>query len=347
MAKYTAQELKKFTAALLTAAGSDHAEALVVADNLINANLRGIDSHGLVRIGDYIERIKNGVIISPGTTTVLRSMPATALLDGGNGWGAVVGRQAMDMAIEKAQTHGVGVVTVVNSNHFGYAGYYGEMALAKDMIAIVMTNSTPLMIPTGGREIALGTNPICICAPAGTEAPFLYDGATTVVARGKVTVAAKKGAKIPLTWGVDAAGKPTDDPTAVAGLSPFGGYKGYDLAVAVDILSGILGGGPFGRHVGVLAMATTPQEVGHFFMALNIEAFRDLAGFKAEMDNMLRELRAIAPAPDGPGVLIAGDPERRERASREAQGIPLPVEIEADLARMAAAVGVQMPQPLL
>lgn len=346
MARYTPDSLKEFTAAALTAAGSDPAEAVVVANNLIGANLRGIDSHGLVRLPVYVERMRRGVIDTPAHVTIARQMPAAALLDGGNGWGAVVGRQGMEMAISMAAANGVGVVTVVNSNHFGYAAHYGEMALARDMIAIVTTNATPLMIPTGGREVALGTNPICICAPAGQEPPFVFDGATTVVARGKITVAAKKGLRIPTNWGVDAQGHPTDDPAAVTGLSPLGGYKGYDLAVAVDILSGVLGGGPFGQYIGVLGAAEGPQRVGHFFLALNIEAFRDIAGFKQDMDKMLRELRANPAAAGSHGVLIAGDPERSEHAARRSSGVPVPAEIEADMARLADEYKLTMPVPL-
>jgi LDH2 family malate/lactate/ureidoglycolate dehydrogenase len=252
----------------------------------------------------------------------------------------------MELALEMASTNGLGAVTVVNSNHFGYAAYYGEMALARDMIAIVMTNANSLMAPFGGRDAALGTNPICICAPAGEEPPFMFDGATTVVARGKITVAAKKGIKIPSDWGVDAAGHPTDDPNAVVSLSPLGGYKGYDLAVAVDILSGVLGGGPFGPYIGVLGAAQGPQQVGHFLLALNVEAFRDLSGFKRDMDRMLRELRAIPAATGSAGVLIAGDPERAEHAARLGGGVPVPAEIEADLRRLAVEYNLVMPEPL-
>ncbi len=215
------------------------------------------------------------------------------------------------------------------------------------MIGMVMTNATSLMIPHGGIQPYLGTNPICVCAPAGEEPPFVFDGATTVVARGKITVAAKMGAKIPLDWGVDAQGHPTDKPGDVVALSPLGGYKGYDLAAAVDILSGVLAGGPFGQYIGVLGAVAGPQRVGHFFLALKIEAFRDLAGFRADMDTFLRELRSQPPAPGSKGVLVAGDPERAEMAARLAGGIPVPDEIEADMRRLAEQFGVAVADPIV
>ncbi len=335
MARYDFESLKGFTAKVLTGAGSEETEAALVAENLVSANLRGIDSHGVVRLPVYVERVRKGLIVTPAATRVVRQMPAAALLDGGNGWGAVVGSQGMRMALDMAAHTGVGAVTVINSNHFGYAAFYGEMALRRNMIGVVMTNANALMIPYGGQKPYLGTNPICICAPAGAEAPFVFDAATTVVARGKITVAEKKGVKIPLDWGVDASGKPTDVPKDVVALSPLGGYKGYDLAVAVDILSGVLGGGPFGQYIGVLGAAAGPQKVGHFFLALTLEAFRDLAGFQKDMDAFLRELRTQPPATGNRGVLVAGDPEREQMAAWSAGGIPVPGEIEVDMRRLA------------
>ena len=335
MKRYDFGALKDFAAAVLTAADSHPGEALVVADNLTSANLRGIDSHGIVRLPIYERRLTQGQISSPCDMRVLRETSATALLDGANGWGAVVGVAGMELAITKARDSGVGVVSVVNSNHFGYAAYYGEMALAEDMIGMVFTNANALVIPFGGTMPFMGTNPICICIPAGTEPPFVFDAATTVVARGKISVAVKRKTKIPLDWGVDKNGVPTDDPEKVAYLSPLGGYKGSDLAIAIDILSGILGGGPFGPMIGVLERPERPQQIGHLLMALRIDAFRDPAEFKRDLDEMCRQLRAQPPAPGADGVQIAGDPERRQMAERSADGIPVPVEIEADLMRLA------------
>jgi L-2-hydroxycarboxylate dehydrogenase (NAD+) len=345
MRYYGFDQLQSFVAGILSAAGSDQGEAQVVAANLVGANLRGIDSHGIVRLPIYEQRLRRGIITSPAGITLPSQAKATALMDGGNGWGAVVGRAGMELAIAKARDTGIGAVTVINSNHFGYAAFYGEMALEQGLIGVVMTNANALMIPHGAREAALGTNPICVCVPALEEPPFVFDAATTVVARGKITVAAKQGTRIPLEWGVDASGQPTDDPRAVKYLSPFGAYKGYDLAVVVDILCGVLGGGPFGRHIGVLDTPVAPQQVGHFFLALDIAAFRDEQEFRRDMDRMLRELRASAPAAGSAGVLIAGDPERAQKARRTAEGIPVGPEIESDLLALAEKYAVEAPQP--
>lgn len=342
--RYHHAALQGLTAQVLAAAGSDPDEARLVAANLVGANLRGIDSHGIIRLPVYAGRIGSGAISSPAVPEVLREGAATAVLDGRNGWGAVVGARGMQLALDKARTAGIGAVTVLNSNHFGYAAHYGQMALEAGMIGVVLTNANALMIPYGARQAALGTNPICVCVPAGEEPPFVFDAATTVVSRGKVSVAAKMGAAIPPDWGVDAGGRPTTDPRQVEFLSPLGGYKGYDLAVAVDILCGILPGGPWGRHIGVLESAPGAQEVGHFFWALDIAAFRDPAEFRRDMDRMLRELRSMPPAEGAAGVLIAGDPERAHLAQRLRDGIPVPLEVEADLARLAGRYGLAMPE---
>jgi len=346
MRYYVSEQLSGFVAAVLAGAGSDQDEARTVAAHLVGANLRGIDSHGIVRLPIYERRLVRGVINTPARITVVREAKATALLDGGNGWGAVAGTAGMRLAIAKARQTGVGVVTVTRSNHFGYAAYYGAMALEEGMIGMVMTNANALMIPHGGREPALGTNPICIAVPALEEPPYVFDAATTIVARGKITVAAKEGRTIPPEWGVDEHGLPTDNPRAVKYLSPMAAYKGYDLAVAVDILCGVLGGGPWGRHIGVLESPAGPQEVGHFFMAVDIGAFRDADAFRRDMDLMLRELRATPPIAGGSGVMIAGDPERAHEARRRIEGIPVPPEIEEDLRRLSEQYGLAMPDPM-
>lgn len=343
---YRWQSLTDFAAGLLAVAGSDAGEARIVANNLVQANRRGIDSHGLIRLPVYIRRLGAGKIVSPAPVSIVHQTAATALVDGGGGWGAVVGKSAMELAVSKAREAGCCAVAVRNSNHFGYAAWYGQMAIAEGMIGIATTNASPIVTPYGGREPLLGTNPICICAPAADEPPFVYDGATTVVARGKVDLAASEGRRIPPGWGVDAWGRETTDPREVANLLPLGGYKGYDLAVAVDILAGVLAGGAYGPAVGSLRDPDRPHVVSHFFCALNVAAFRDPQDFRTDMDRMIRRLRESPPAESETGVLIAGDPERAAQAERDATGIPLPDQVEADLRRLAAALGVPFPDAL-
>ncbi|MDP2873244.1 MAG: Ldh family oxidoreductase [Bacillota bacterium] len=345
MANYRWDSLRSFVAAVFKSAGSDPEEALLVADNLVRANMRGVDSHGVMRVPSYLRRLKTGLIATPASMRVVRETPVTAVLDGANGWGAVVGKAAMDLAMAKAGAVGMGAVGVVNSNHFGYAAYYGEMALAQGLIGIALTNANPVVPAFGGRVAVEGTNPICICVPAGKEPPFVFDAATTVVARGKVDLAIKKGISIPDNWGLTADGLPTTDPSAVVLMQSLGGYKGFDLAVAVDILCGVLNGGPFAADVGRLREGDTPQYVGHFLLAIKIEAFREPAQFRADMDSLLCQLRQ--PRADGQGhTLVAGDPERAAFAERQQHGVPLPDEIERDLRQLAAEAGLCFPDPV-
>jgi len=337
--------LRSFVADVFTAAGSDPGESKVVTDNLVRANLRGVDSHGVMRVPSYLRRLKSGLITTPVSLRVIRETAVTALLDGGNGWGSVVGKAAMELAISKAGASGLGAVAAHHSNHFGYAAYFGEMALAHNMIGIALTNANPLVPAFEGRTPVQGTNPICICVPAGEEPPFVFDAATTVVARGKIDLAMKKGIAIPEDWGLDANGLPTTDPAAVVMLRSLGGYKGFDLAVAVDILCGVLAGGPFAADVGRLKEGNTPQNIGHFLLAIKIEAFRDPAEFRSDMDSLIRQLRQ--PRADGSGhTLVAGDPERAAMADRMEYGIELPEEIEQDLRRIAGELGLVFPEPL-
>jgi LDH2 family malate/lactate/ureidoglycolate dehydrogenase len=298
-----------------------------------------------MRVPSYLRRLKAGLIETPVSMRVERETPVTALLDGGNGWGAVVGKAAMELAIGKAHAVGLGAVAVHHSNHFGYAAYFGEMALEHSMIGVALTNANPLVPAFEGRIPVQGTNPICVCAPAGEEPPFVFDAATTVVARGKIDLAVKKGISIPADWGLDAGGLPTTDPAAVVMLKSLGGYKGFDLAVVVDILCGVLAGGPFASDVGRLKEGNAPQLIGHFLLAIKIEAFRDPVAFRADMDSLIRQIRQ--PRADGSGhTLAAGDPERAAMADRMESGIELPQEIELDLKRIAAGAGLVFPNPI-
>src|SRR5450756_503724 len=221
------------------------------------------------------------------------------------------------------------------------------MALEHDMIGITMTDSPPLMAPWGGRKGFLGTNPLSIAAPAGKERPFVFDMATSVVARGAVILAAKKGEQIPPTWAVDKDGLPTTDAKAAleGAVLPLGGHKGFGLAMAIDILSGILASGPFGPHIGELYNNPTKQQkVGHFFGAFKIDQFRSVKEFKADMDAMIRELKA---QPLGKGfdkIMVAGDPEANTEANRRANGVPLSDAVVGDLTKLGASVGLNFAQ---
>ena len=246
--RFDGARLAAFCTAVLERVDVPREHAETVARSLLAANLRGVDTHGMTRLPIYVERLRAGLINGRVSGTVVAEGPTTAVFDGENGLGQVVGTKGMQLAIAKAESAGVGFVTVRNSNHYGTAAYYAMMALAHDMIGVSITNSPPLMAPWGGRKGFLGTNPLSIAVPAGEERPFVFDMATSVVARGAVILAAKRGDAIPPTWAMNKDGEPTTDAKAAleGAVLPLGGHKGFGLAMAIDILAGVLAGGPFG-----------------------------------------------------------------------------------------------------
>ena len=252
----------------------------------------------------------------------VRQTPGACVLDAHNGWGAVAGLAGMREAIARARQVGTGVAVVRHSNHFGIAAYYAQEAVVAGMIGVAMTNASANMSPWGGRQPYFGTNPICVAVPAGKERPVIYDGATSVVAIGKLVLAAKKGEQIPPTWAADQSGQPTTDPkvaVAAGNLLPMGGYKGYGFALIVDVLSGILAGAAFGSHVSNLRKLDAPQNVGHFFAALDIGAFADPAEFQGEMEQLVREIKNSPRAPGSERIYLPGEIEWEfeERRCRE------------------------------
>lgn len=337
--------LTGFTQAVFEQLDVPPADAAVAAAVLLHADVRGIDSHGVARIDWYADLIRTGKVRIQPDWRVVRETPATATVDGGGGLGMVVGQRAMALAIAKARAVGGGLVTVTNSWHYGIAGYYAERALAHDMIGLSMTNASPLATPTFGREPRLGTNPLAVAIPAGEELPFLLDMATTVVAGGKLALAIREGKPIPAGWALDQAGRPTTDARvglASRNLLPLGSvperssYKGYGLAVVVDVLCGVLSGMGHSPRLGWL-------QAGHFFGALRVDAFRPLAEFAGGMDALIRDLHATPPAPGYDRVLVAGEREWLAEQDRQAKGIPLFPSVVTMLAGLGAELGVPFP----
>jgi len=316
-------------------------DAALTADLLVAADLRGIDSHGVARLKRYVDGLRAGVMIANPRVQVIKETLSTALIEGGGGLGQPIGVRAMRLAMDKAQEVGAGFVAVRNSNHYGIAGYYAMMALEQDLIGISMTNASPLVVPTFGREAILGTNPISVAAPAGQERPFVLDMATSVVPRGKLELYHLLGKPIPKGWATDERGLATTDPGLVVrnvrqrsggGLLPLGGkgeelggHKGYGLALMVDILSGVLGGTGYADRVHPKGEEgkVKPGNVGHFFGALLIEAFRPLDEFKANMDDLIRRLKGLAKAEGESRIYIHGEKEWEMEEERGKRGIPL------------------------
>ncbi|HTX88138.1 MAG TPA: Ldh family oxidoreductase, partial [Bacteroidales bacterium] len=260
--RFKREDLMNFIIRYMTKLGVPEEDARIVGKVLLCADIRGVESHGMHRLGSYYgSRLQKGYMNPLTPYKIITETPSTALIDGGNGMGQVVSHKAMRMCIEKAKKAGIGAITIRNSNHFGIAGYYSLMALEEGMIGLSMTNSQPLVAPTYGRTAILGTNPIALAAPSGKERPFLLDMATSAVAYGKIQVYEKKKEHIPIGWGIDEEGQVTNDPSKIrpgghGALLPLGGmeitagYKGYGLAVMVEILCSALSGGNFLTNVG-------------------------------------------------------------------------------------------------
>ncbi len=346
---YPVEALKDYVLRFFTALGVPEIDARIAADVLVSADLRGVNSHGIIRLHTYYgNRLRQGYIDPMSPVKTLLESPATLALDGGNGMGQVVAYRAMSRCIEMADETGLAVTTVRNSNHFGIAGYYAMMALPQDMIGISLTNSRPLVTPTFGSRPALGTNPIAVAIPAGEERPFVLDMATSIVPIGRVAVYEKAGEPIPRGWGLNANGELTTDPAEVingGSLLPLGGpaelrgYKGYGLSLLVDLLSGVLAGAAFGDQVGAPSKER-PADVGHFFAAIKIENFRPVDFFKRDMDDYLRTLKATPKLPGQDRIYIHGEKEFELAEHYQREGVPLMTEIVESLKAAGEEAGV-------
>jgi L-2-hydroxycarboxylate dehydrogenase (NAD+) len=334
MAKYYFQQedLKQYIIHYFIRWAVPAEDAAIAADVLLSADARGVDSHGVIRLNSYYgSRLRKGLINPLSPITILKETPTTLAIDGNNGLGHPLGVKAMQRCIEKASTIGLAFATVRNSNHYGIAGYYAMMALPHDMIGISFTNSGPLVAPTHGRKAMLGTNPIAVAVPALSQRPFVLDMATSIVPIGRVTVYQKEGKPIPAGWGVNSKGVITEDPSQVidgGALMPLGGseimrgYKGYGLALLVDIFAGVLADAGFSDNV-TGSSSNEPAKVGHFFGAIKIDAFREINGFKQSMDELLVKLKTSPKAEDEERIYIHGEKEF-ENADRSAmEGVPL------------------------
>lgn len=319
-----ADRLTKIGAALLRAAGASKDEADAVAVGCINANLAGHDSHGIIAIPTYIDRIKVGHIVPGEKWTIVQESPATTVIDGHWGFGFYVNAKAMELTIEKAKKSNVAACTVFRQSHVGRLAAYPLMAARAGMIGIATADSgrsSKVVAPFGGREARLGTNPISIAVPSDLDGPIYLDMATSAVAAGKVSLAAARGEQIPQGWVVGKDGKLTTDPKQLkqgGALLPLGGtegYKGSGLAAMVEILCGILTGLGFGVE------PTGRHNDGTFMAVFNVEAFRPLKDFKKEVADFAHYLNATPPSEGSKGVLYPGEIENRTEAARAKSGI--------------------------
>jgi LDH2 family malate/lactate/ureidoglycolate dehydrogenase len=337
---FPARAVEEFCVNVLTKAGLSPDCSAIVAESLLCAEMRGIKSHGVLRLESYIQRCEAGVMNIQAPITTEMDNVAVALLNANNTFGSIAGHRAMMLAIGKAKQYGTGVVAVKNSNHFGIAAYYSLMVLKEDMVGCVLTNAAPAMAVYGTKTPLIGTNPLSVAIPAGDQPPIVLDMATSVVARGKIIYSALTGHKIPLGWARDSEGKPTvDAQDALKGsLEPIGGVKGSALSLIIDIICGIVTDTVLTGGVRNLADIKGPAKIGHFFAALNVSRFIDMALFKANVDRVIRNIKSLAPVDGGP-VYLPGEIEYLcSKRSRE-EGIPLENEVIRSLNAVATRYG--------
>jgi ureidoglycolate dehydrogenase (NAD+) len=327
------ERLEAFTVECLEKLGLQSADARLVAQTLVAANLRGVDSHGVVRLPHYATRLRNGSVKARPNITVKRTAPSAAAVEGDAGMGQLVAARAMNEAIKLSKEAGVGAVVARNSSHCGACAWFVEMAVREGMIGVALTHTDSIMVPPGMKRIFLGSNPIAFGAP-GEREPVVIDMSTTHVAWGKILVARQEGKSIPPDWGVDRDGRPTTDPHAVVGLAPTGSHKGYALAAMVEILCAQLAGVPFGRHVTrMYGELDKPRNLGHFMLALDVSRFSDKKFFLSQIEAFRNEIHAE-------GALAPGDPERVTAERRAREGLPIPENTLAELHALAHELGV-------
>jgi LDH2 family malate/lactate/ureidoglycolate dehydrogenase len=326
-------------------------DATIAADVLVAADLRGVESHGVARLHHYVAHLRQGLVEREAHLRVVREMPAALTIDGGNGVGMVAAYQAMRTCIARAMQYGSAAVAVRYSNHFGIAGYYAMMALPHDLIGVAMCNASPTVVPFGGSEAMLGTNPIAWAIPCGAEPAIVMDMATSGIAYGKIEVALRVGAPLPPGWALGADGQPTADAAEafrarrllpLGGLVEGTGYKGYALATVVEALSHALAGAASSMEViGVHGRDARPSNIGHFFAAYRVDAFRDVDEFKQDMDALVRTLRACPAQPGVERVLLPGEKEHLLSIQRGREGIPLHAKVVASLREIAAELQLE------
>lgn len=354
---YSYQQLSDFTKAVFEKIGCSPEHADTATKALLSADVRGIDSHGVARLSGYVRLWEAKRVNATPAIKIIHETPSTAVVDGDSGLGLVIAPFAMQIAIEKAKQVGTGWVSVQNSNHFGIAAHHAMMALEHDMMGIAMTNASPLVAPTFSIDKMLGTNPICVAAPAGKEPAFVADLATTTAANGKLEILQRKSLDTPTGWVQDAEGNSSNDPHILkkgGALLPLGGdrdhgsHKGYALGAVVDIFSALLSGAnyapwvpPFPAYVPMPAQQPG-KGIGHFLGAMRIDAFRPADDFKKDMDHWIQGFRSCRTVPGQEKVLVPGDPEREYEAERMNNGIPLLASVVTDLTTLADKFSISL-----
>jgi LDH2 family malate/lactate/ureidoglycolate dehydrogenase len=338
----TAEDLVSWATQLLEAARIRAPRARLIADALVAANLRGVDSHGVQLLPLYVDQIQRGDMDPDADGHIVSESGGCLVYDGENGIGQHVATVCCGHAVRLAETHGISMVVARESNHFGAAAYWAQQISRAGAIGIVMCNASPLVPPWQGRQPRLGTNPICMSVPG----PWLLDMATTTVAMNRIFKASENGeATIPAGWAMDSDGVPTSSTdVAIRGMpTPLGGYKGTGLAMLVEILCGVVGGGAMGTEIGGIRIRGKSVRASHTFLAMDIKRFMPVAEFTGRVERLVNTVRSAAPAKGYDEVMVAGDPEWRTETQRRRQGIPLGEGTWKALVETAEKLGVAVP----
>lgn len=338
------KELEQFARKIFHQAGLSDEHAQIVGKALVTANLRGVDSHGVVRLEPYVRSIEEGGFNSSPDVAIAQAGPSSLLVDADDGLGQVATVEAIDAAVDAASETGVAFASIRNSNHFGTAAYYTQRAAAEDCIGFAMTNVGPNVAPFGGIDPFFGTNPLAYSIPTNREFPITLDMATSVVAKGKIHVAEEEGKPIPEQWAVDEHGDPVAMPENVHALQPAGGPKGYGLGLLVDVCSGVLSGMGISPEVDSLYdNYAEPQGVGHMVGVLDPSFFRDISTFKTEIDDLIDRLKAGRTRDGVEEIKLPGEIEAETRAEREQSGVPLGPGVVATLTELADRYEIAFP----
>jgi LDH2 family malate/lactate/ureidoglycolate dehydrogenase len=346
--------LRTWTARLVETLGTPADIAVDVAEVLVASDRRGIASHGTARLPNYAALVEAGVMDPTARPARVGGRPALLAFDARNGWGHHAGRVAVDAATDAARELGIAAAVIRNSNHYGIAGWYALRAASRGMIGISLSNTSPLVAPTRAREPLIGTNPIAIAAPAGHFGAFCLDMATSTVPRGRIEVAARRGELLPVGWAIDAAGRPATTPdAALAGsLHPLGGeegsggHKGYGLALAIDMLTGVLSGSSFGPNILGLFSTEGPSNLGQTFVVIDPAPLDSEEAFERRLEGYLDQLVAAPTIPDAPGrVLVHGEPEAAAERRSDADGVRIDAVHAAGLISLGERLGVPFEVP--
>lgn len=343
MPRFEASALRGYCVSVLTASGVERSCAEAVADALIDAELTGVSTHGVSRLAVYMQRMDAGVMSRENNIRIVRESTSTLVVDAGNSLGAAAAKFAMERCIAKAKETGCCFASVHSSNHFGTAAYYTRLAAAQDMIGFACTNLKGKIAPFGSAEPYMGTNPISVAAPSD-DLPVVLDMAPSVVALGKLILAQKLEKSIPEGWALDKDGRPTTDPAAgrAGSLVPIGGAKGSGLAIMVDVLCGILSGGPYGSHLHDLYVMDEPQGVSHFLGAIDIAHFIEPAAFKSALSAMSREIKALKKADGVEEIFLPGERSGRKAEENAANGIEVPQPVYEELLELGKPYGLSL-----